>query len=421
MLCNKYLRFATNQLHHVIDINQSNSEVHIIGGYEGEVVKLILQYFAPKHKILVPEDNEWGRINKNGSWTGLIGMLQRNEADFAISSVSVTEERSFAVDFSVPYVIEKYLFVTRAPGTLPRYISILSPFSKTLWIIILLTVLAIYIVVRLFFIKEVSFFKLFELLQMKATRLKLGESYGISKRVLCASILFALIILTFSYEGVLLTMLAIPESETGIRSIADLSKAVQTRSYKCYTFQGLSVMEMFSNTKDISVQNLGKAIQENKWFIPHTTTEVGNKIFHEKAAVIFVEEWFKLFHSESILMSDDVFDITPLSVAMTKRFPCAQKLNQVVYRLIECGIFQKFKTQYFFEHSVRNADREANMKLSLSIIDFKEVFLVLVCGYISSLVVFICEITQSKFKKLVLRMLPLRHIFRKVGELQDIP
>ena len=33
-----------------------------------------------------PKDGEWGILQKNGSWTGMVGMLARQEIDFGIFS-----------------------------------------------------------------------------------------------------------------------------------------------------------------------------------------------------------------------------------------------------------------------------------------------------------------------------------------------
>ena len=43
-------------------------------------------------------------VIKNTSWTGLIPSLQTGKADIIISSMTITDERSKVIDFSVPYI-----------------------------------------------------------------------------------------------------------------------------------------------------------------------------------------------------------------------------------------------------------------------------------------------------------------------------
>ena len=45
-------------------------------------------------------DGGWGSVNDEGTWTGMIGMILRNEIDVAISDFYVTEARSRVVTYS---------------------------------------------------------------------------------------------------------------------------------------------------------------------------------------------------------------------------------------------------------------------------------------------------------------------------------
>ena len=45
---------------------------------------------------------------KNGTWTGMIGMIMRGEADVALSGFFNTPERSKVVHFMIPFLKEPY-------------------------------------------------------------------------------------------------------------------------------------------------------------------------------------------------------------------------------------------------------------------------------------------------------------------------
>ena len=46
-----------------------------------------------------PPDKEWG-VYRNQKWTGMIGQLDRAEADIAAACLTVSQARSQAVDFT---------------------------------------------------------------------------------------------------------------------------------------------------------------------------------------------------------------------------------------------------------------------------------------------------------------------------------
>ena len=47
-------------------------------------------------------DRKFGSKLDNGSFTGMLGMLQRQEVDFAVSSLIISQDRSLAADFLSP-------------------------------------------------------------------------------------------------------------------------------------------------------------------------------------------------------------------------------------------------------------------------------------------------------------------------------
>ena len=45
-------------------------------------------------------DGGWGSLNDDGTWTGMIGMILRDEIDIAISDFYVTAARSMVIEYS---------------------------------------------------------------------------------------------------------------------------------------------------------------------------------------------------------------------------------------------------------------------------------------------------------------------------------
>ena len=49
----------------------------------------------------VVEGYQYGALDSSGDWTGMIGMLHRNEAEIAVADFTPTQSRSKVVDFTL--------------------------------------------------------------------------------------------------------------------------------------------------------------------------------------------------------------------------------------------------------------------------------------------------------------------------------
>ena len=57
--------------------------------------------FTFRYEMVYSIDGGWGGLLNNGSYSGMVGMLARNEASIAVSDFYITLDRKGAVDFSV--------------------------------------------------------------------------------------------------------------------------------------------------------------------------------------------------------------------------------------------------------------------------------------------------------------------------------
>ncbi|XP_069104494.1 glutamate receptor 2-like isoform X2 [Argopecten irradians] len=98
-------------------------------------------------------DNAFGERSDDGSWTGMIGELQRNESDIAAGPLTVTADRARIVDFSQPFSNMGLRILMKRPDATPtssdQVALFVLPFSVGVWIIILVTVAGLYILVYL--------------------------------------------------------------------------------------------------------------------------------------------------------------------------------------------------------------------------------------------------------------------------------
>ena len=69
--------------------------------------KTLSRFF--RYTMVETIDGGWGSPKDDGTWTGMIGMILRDEVDIAISDFYVTAERSMVIDYSQKIVELMYV------------------------------------------------------------------------------------------------------------------------------------------------------------------------------------------------------------------------------------------------------------------------------------------------------------------------
>jgi hypothetical protein len=59
--------------------------------------------------VFVPEYGMWGYEETNGTWNGVIGMVQRSEVEVAVCDVTMNPERVAVVSYSMQVATFKYV------------------------------------------------------------------------------------------------------------------------------------------------------------------------------------------------------------------------------------------------------------------------------------------------------------------------
>ncbi|GBM30225.1 hypothetical protein AVEN_165823-1 [Araneus ventricosus] len=82
---------------HVLSVNAYENGAVEFGEFEGKFLQVVLDVLGTDYNTVVPKDMSFGSLLTSGSWTGMVGMAQRGEADLAFTYPSVTEERMKAI------------------------------------------------------------------------------------------------------------------------------------------------------------------------------------------------------------------------------------------------------------------------------------------------------------------------------------
>ena len=73
----------------------------------------------------------WGSLNyTTGQWSGAIGLIQRDEADYALFGFGMTHERNKVATFSPGYFHDSFNWLTRYPQELTPMWNLFGLFTK---------------------------------------------------------------------------------------------------------------------------------------------------------------------------------------------------------------------------------------------------------------------------------------------------
>ncbi|KAL3095880.1 hypothetical protein niasHS_005639 [Heterodera schachtii] len=87
--------------------NELGSDAEADEEFEGfciDLLKEMAKLLNFTYDIEVIDDGTYGVEDENGRWNGIIGVLQRHEADLSVSAVTITYSRVSVIDFTLPFM-----------------------------------------------------------------------------------------------------------------------------------------------------------------------------------------------------------------------------------------------------------------------------------------------------------------------------
>lgn len=73
-------------------------------GFGIELIEKLAAKIGFNYTFEIQEDRKYGNRQADGSWDGMIGELQADRADLAITDLTITSERVEGADFTMPFM-----------------------------------------------------------------------------------------------------------------------------------------------------------------------------------------------------------------------------------------------------------------------------------------------------------------------------
>ncbi|XP_071546566.1 uncharacterized protein [Panulirus ornatus] len=94
----------------------------------------------PRFEVREPLDGQWGVPGEGKNWTGIVGDLQHQQADFS-QDITLTSQRAEVVEYCRIYIDESVVILSSKPRPLPEFMSLIRPFEDMLWLLLLVSIM----------------------------------------------------------------------------------------------------------------------------------------------------------------------------------------------------------------------------------------------------------------------------------------
>ncbi|XP_023239055.1 glutamate receptor ionotropic, delta-2-like [Centruroides sculpturatus] len=337
-------------------------------------------YLDPRYRLVVPLAAVFGTKSENGSLTGIVGQLQRKEADVSINPLYVTFEYIGSIDYSSQISFVYVKFITKVPEEKSNWSSIVRPFQIQIWLLIFGSFLVFGLVLNKIINLEDAdlqpqmspsnvYWFLFGIFVYQGGNIR--NVNRIRSRFLIGIWLSSIIILVSCYTGTLKSFMTSTVIETLPTTVDELAKAVQKGEYSCGTMNKSLIHKFLKESPLSSMKILGNHIIKNKHFFGET--EAWNKVITSRFALIgstnLFEKFAGMYGSNKFVVSVDYITKFDIAYAFKKDFSYRNKFSKIVTRLFDAGIITKD------EHKKQSSfNRENSEASSLTLSDKIEGF-----------------------------------------------
>ncbi|GFT90452.1 glutamate receptor ionotropic, delta-1 [Trichonephila clavipes] len=382
----------------IFTIHKVNDKT-VIGGTDGKLLDCLAEKLNFEFEILTSPIG--GSRYSNGTWNGIIGLVQKEEADMGMGVLSFSEERLEVVDFSNSYFALEKIFTVKEPGQMPKITAFTYPFTQNVWILYALMILTATVLFQKIMFRNATLLGSFVSV--------LGSIVGQGmenvkdspwRRVLFGLWLTIAVIMPFLYNTNFLSFLTMPEKIPTPKTFQELSEWVSEGKYKCLTPIQSMDMDLLLESEIDYLEKLGEAIKKNDWFWSYLG--IFEDLFDDRVAVIVARSGLRLRAGYpsfiSLKESDDYFGIWHSGIALKKGFCCSERLNDALYGIINGGLYEKWMNDYAFVEAIRKRldlqSEEPQLQLTLQ--DLKLAVFTLFFGYALAFLAFVGEILIPK-------------------------
>ena len=344
---------------------------------------------------LVRRTEDWGSWT-NGSWSGMIRMLEQGKVDVAVAGLTITKDRSNVIDF-LPSLLEvkEQLFLNTPDDSMYLY-AYGNPLAINSWLgVVALVFLVPIILAGILFFNHLVHPEEYELshcywyvIETLMSNISMGMPRGNSSRISFVSVLIAGLVIHYYWEAMLISYLVVRKPELPFSTLDEL--AGQSR-YRLLISNGTVHIDRFRHSKDPNHAKIWKNhIEPNLDKLP-SYMDMINVLLKNPSLVMYEEAGAKhhpAYHQCQFIDTGKTIYTSQIAWALPKNSTLYPILSRRINRLKETGLIQRFSKRYQ-PQSQRCSDYNGK---PICLKQCITPFLVLVAGILGSLVWFVLEI-----------------------------
>ncbi|XP_076068388.1 putative glutamate receptor [Oratosquilla oratoria] len=377
-----------------------------------ELLSILARQLDFDYELKQPQDHVWGTPLPNGSWSGMLGMLQREEVEFALGPFARTQSRETVSDFALPVCVDNIAILMVRPGIESDIAGFVKPFTFQVWVLVLVAIVATWLTFTLSLkvenlLVEVEervksaltlAFWVFKTLTQEASTWVPSTN---ASRLVVATWLLSSMVFMSVYSGILTAMLTVPRVTIPIDSQEDLVAQSQL-PWRLET--GSKMFQYYQEAKD-GIRR--RVFEGHSGIFPDcyaSRKEIANGEFAaicDRTTMKMAMSWdFSTSGKCHLYMSrESVYSNLVFSIAFRTNSSFLRPVNRILRRLKEAGFIDKWlgaqlsnATQCLRPPS---ADGTSEERRPLDLASFLGVLLVFGVGHLLAFVVFLVEVLLS--------------------------
>ncbi|XP_066964504.1 ionotropic receptor 21a-like [Macrobrachium rosenbergii] len=385
---------------------QSKTKPEGVGdGVEVEMLDAIAQVLNYSYTLTPkPPDLKWGAF-KNGSWTGMLGMVYRGDKNFTVNYFVITRERVSAFDATLSYGMEGFGMSMRSPPPLPKWRGLYYPFTPSVWLsVVCTTVFVVMLMAVQDRLQPHPFLKTFGRTWIYLVRLNFNQGLPTLpesqwQRVFIGFWVIYCFIITISYTANLIAFLTIPVFPKRIQTVQQLAESQYGVTMYDY---GEFVPGALISSQDPYYRILGERLELFPTYDGAVEpmlagTHAYIESFSYNRILISVDYKAK----NSYMLREQLYP-GHLCWYFQKNTAWKYKFDHGIQQLVESGLITywlKIKNEEFlgrdFERRQQLLEAEAGGELSLTLEHLQGAFFLLLISWLSSTLALLTEILHK--------------------------
>ncbi|XP_013392184.1 glutamate receptor 4 [Lingula anatina] len=384
-------------------------------GYCVELAKLLSEVVPFNYTIKIVEDGQYGTLDSNGRWDGMVGELTRQTADMAIAPLTIKSMRERVVDFSKPFMRTGISVMIKKPEKQkPGVFSFMDPLDREIWMSITFAFVGVSIV--MFLVSRISPYE-WNIVKNNGDGMKLKNAFtlknsmwfsfgalmqqgtddcpsSVSGRLVGSAWWFFTLIIISSYTANLAAFLTIESMVPPVNSAEELANQVDI---KYGTMEKGSTYDFFKSSKMETYKKMFKFMssQDPKDVFVRDNEEGVKKVQNSKGKYAYlVESTTNEYHNQrkpcDTMKVGANLDSKGYGVATYQGHPLRDAVNLAILKMHEDGTLTKLKQKWWYDKGECGSSSDSKTN-ELTLSNVAGIFYILIGGLALAMLVSLCE------------------------------